>query len=105
MTKNLGLVLASRAVGEAVANLGGSDLCESALRAGERICVDRGRWTPFEAILCVKENMNGVFIFSASGYTAVAMCVTKVTPLAVLLHLVAFSPDSLEDVFEFRCSA
>ena len=79
----------------------GSDLCETALRAGERICVDRGRWTPFGAIFCVKEDMNGVFIFSASGHTAVAMRVTKITPLAVLLHLVAFSPDRLEDVFEF----
>ena len=49
--------------------------------------------------------MNVVFIFSASGHTADAMRVTKITPLAVLLHLVAFSLDCLEDVFKFRSSA
>ena len=49
--------------------------------------------------------MNVVFIFSASLYATVAMRVTKITPLAVLLHLVAFSLDCLEECFKFICAA
>ena len=49
--------------------------------------------------------MNGVFIFSASGHTAFAMRVTKIAPLTVLLHLVAFSLDCLKECFKFICAA